>query len=69
MSLDEEIFQNWEHFWHSRTIRIATQETNSIMVKPSTLPKKSSDRDPAAKSQVSGYGELIVRIDEKMFES
>ena len=40
MSLNEEIFQYWEFPWHSRTIRIATQGTKSILIKSSSLLKK-----------------------------
>ena len=35
-----EFFQYWEYFWHSRTIRIAAQGTNSIMIKSSNLQEK-----------------------------
>ena len=41
MSLNETFSQYWKFFWHSRTIRIATQSTKSKMIKSSSLPKKS----------------------------
>ena len=44
MSLNGETFQYWEHFWHSRTIRIAIRGTSAKMIKPSSLPTSKSLR-------------------------
>ena len=43
MRLYEEIFQNWENFWHSRKIRIATPGTKSEKIKSSGAPQKTKD--------------------------
>ena len=40
MSLKEVNFQYCELFWHFWTIRIATQGTNSILIKLSSQQKK-----------------------------
>ena len=63
MSFNEEIFHFWEYFWLFQTIRIATLGTKSIMLRLSSLTKKTKDGDTAAGSQVSGYGGQVVGID------
>ena len=62
MSLNEEIFQNWHHFWHSQAIKIARQGANSKTIKPSSLPK-TEERDVAARGQVSVNEDLVAGID------
>ena len=53
-------------FWHSRTIRTATQGKKSKLIKSRGLPKKTRDRDLAARSPVIGYGGLVIRIAKKI---
>ena len=65
MGLNEEIFQFWEYFWFSRTVRIAKQGTNSMMIK-SIVYQKIKERNLVARSQASGFGELIDTMGKKI---
>ena len=53
-------------FWHSRTDRTATQETNSRQIKTSGVQETTIDRHLAVRNQVGGFGELLVGMEEKV---
>ena len=55
-------------FWRSRKITIATQETSSITIKSSRLPKNQR-LTCCSYNSISGYGGLVVEIDGKMSKS
>ena len=58
MSLNVEIYQYQDFFWHFRTIKTPTQRKKSKNFKSNSLSRRKSFRlRPHSKIQLSGYGD------------